>query len=137
MTITVKPVFTNYFHQTWPLVKDLFSNSLKFGGDEYTLDQIKALLAQGSWVLLVAVDEENTVHGAASVEFVNKPNDRVGLITAMAGKDIVNEDVFGQVCALLKANGATKVQCAARESAARLYKQVGLEERYTILEAKI
>jgi len=61
----------------------------------------------------------------------------VGLITAMAGKDIVNEDVFGQVCALLKANGATKVQCAARESAARLYKQVGLEERYTILEAKL
>ena len=137
MTITVRPVFTNHFHQTWPLVKDLFGSALKFGGDEYTLDQIKALLAQGSWVLLVAVDEENTVHGAASVEFINKPNDRVGLITAMDGKDIVNEDVFGQVCALLKANGATKVQCAARESAARLYKQVGLEERYTILEAKI
>ena len=137
MTITVKPVFPEYFHQTWPLVKDLFSSALKFGGDEYTLDQIKALLAQGSWVLLVAVDEENKVHGAASIEFINKPNDRVGLITAMAGKDIVNEDVFKQVCALLKANGATKVQCAARESAARLYKQVGLEERYTILEAKI
>jgi len=137
MTIIVKPVFTEYFHQTWPLVKDLFASALKFGGDEYTLDQIKALLAQGSWVLLVAVDEENAVHGAASIEFINKPNDRVGLITAMAGKDIVNEDVFGQVCALLKANGATKVQCAARESAARLYKQVGLEERYTILEAKI
>jgi hypothetical protein len=137
MTITVQPVGTQYVHQTWPLVNDLFASALKFGGDEYTLDQIKALLAQGSWVLLVAVDKENKVHGAASVEFINKPNDRVGLITAMAGKDIVNEDVFGQVCALLKANGATKVQCAARESAARLYKQVGLEERYTILEAKI
>jgi hypothetical protein len=137
MTITVQPVGTQYVHQTWPLVQDLFASALKFGGDEYTLDQIKALLAQGSWVLLVAVDKENTVHGAASVEFINKPNDRVGLITAMAGKDIVNEDVFGQVCALLKANGATKVQCAARESAARLYKQVGLEERYTILEAKL
>jgi hypothetical protein len=137
MTITVKPVFPEYFHQTWPLVKDLFASALKFGGDEYTLDQIKALLAQGHWILLVAVDEENTVHGTASIEFINKPNDRVGFITAMAGNTIVNKDVFGQVCALLKANGATKVQCAARESAARLYKQVGLEERYTILEAKI
>jgi hypothetical protein len=135
--ITVKPVFSNHFHQTWPLVKDLFASALKFGGDEYTLDQIKALLANGSWVLLVAVDEENNIHGTASVEFINKPNDRVGLITAMAGKDIVNEDVFKQVCALLKANGATKVQCAARESAARLYKQVGLEERYTIMESKL
>jgi hypothetical protein len=137
MTITVKPVFPEYFHQTWPLVKDLFASALKFGGDEYTLDQIKALLAQGSWVLLVATDEENVIHGAASVNFYNMPNDRIGLITAMAGKAIVNRVVFGQVCALLKANGATKVQCAARESAARLYKQVGLKERYTILEAKI
>jgi hypothetical protein len=135
--ITVKPVFPNHFHQTWPLVENLFASALKYGGDEYSLDQIKTLLSQGSWVLLVAVDEENGVHGAASVEFINKPNDRVGLITAMAGKDIVNEDVFGQVCALLKANGATKVQCAARESAARLYKQVGLEERYTIMESKL
>jgi hypothetical protein len=137
MTITVKPVFPEYFHQTWPLVKDLFASALKFGGDEYTLDQIKGLLASGSWVLLVATDEENVIHGAASVNFYNMPNDRIGLITAMAGKAIVNRDVFGQVCALLKANGATKVRCAARESAARLYKQVGLEERYTILEAKI
>jgi hypothetical protein len=137
MTITVKPVFSEYFHQTWPLVKDLFASALKFGGDEYTLDQIKGLLAQGSWVLLVATDEENVIHGAASVNFYNMPNNRIGLITAMAGKAIVNRDVFGQVCALLKANGATKVQCAARESAARLYKQVGLEERYTILEAKL
>jgi hypothetical protein len=137
MTITVKPVFSEYFHQTWPLVKDLFASALKFGGDEYTLDQIKGLLASGSWVLLVATDEENVIHGAASVNFYNMPNDRIGLITAMAGKAIVNRDVFGQVCALLKANGVTKVQCAARESAARLYKQVGLEERYTILEAKL
>jgi hypothetical protein len=137
MTITVKPVFVEYFHQTWPLVKDLFASALKFGGDEYTLDQIKGLLASGSWVLLVATDEENAIHGAASVNFYNMPNDRIGLITAMAGKAIVNRDVFGQVCALLKANGATKVQCAARESVARLYKQVGLEERYTILEAKL
>lgn len=137
MTLKVQPVFPEYFHQTWPLVKDLFESALKFGGDEYTLDQIKALLAQGRWVLLVAADEENKVHGAASVEFINKPNDRVGLITAMAGKAIVNEDIFKQVCEILKINGATKVQCAARESAARLYKQVGLEERYTILEAKI
>jgi hypothetical protein len=137
MTITVKPVFPEYFHQTWPLVKDLFASALKFGGDEYTLDQIKGLLASGSWVLLVSTDEDNVIHGAASVNFYNMPNDRIGLITAMAGKAIVNRDVFGQVCALLKANGATKVQCAARESAARLYKQVGLEERYTILEAKL
>jgi hypothetical protein len=62
------------------------------------------------------------------------PNYRVGFITAMAGRAIVNEEVYGQVCAIAKANGATRVQCAARESAAKLYKQVGMQERHIIME---
>ena len=137
MTITVKPVPSEYFHQTWPLVENLFIKANKYDSGDYTLDQIKGLLANGSWVLLVAVDNENAIHGAASVSFYNMPNYRVGFITAMAGKAIVTEDVYGQVCSFIKANGATRVQCAARESAARLYKQVGMEERHIIMETKL
>jgi hypothetical protein len=137
MTLTIKPVFTQNFHQVWPLVEELFANANKYDTGDYTLDQIKSLLANGAWVLLVAVDEENKIHGAASVNFYNMPNYRVGFITAMAGKAVVNEDVYGQVCDFMKANGATRVQCAARESAARLYKQVGMEERHIIMETKL
>ena len=134
MNLTVKPVNVAYFHQTWPLVKELFEKANKYDSGDYTLDQIKGLLANGSWVLLVATDEENVIHGAASISFYNMPNYRVGFITAMAGKAIVNEAVYEQVCSFIKANGATRVQCAARESAARLYKQVGMQERHTIME---
>ena len=134
MKLTIQPVNIAYFHQTWGLVEDLFAKAAKQDSQDYTLDQIKSLLANGSWVLLVAIDEENTIHGAASVNFYNMPNYRVGFITAMAGKAIVNEDVYGQVCNFIKANGATRVQCAARESAARLYKQVGMQERHVIME---
>jgi hypothetical protein len=137
MTITVQPIGTQYVHQTWPLVEELFAKASKHDTGDYSLDQIKGLLASGSWVLLVAIDEESTVHGAASISFYNMPNYRVGFITAMAGKAIVNEDVYGQVCSFIKANGATRVQCAARESAARLYKQVGMEERHIIMETKL
>ena len=134
MNLTVQPVNVAYFHQTWPLVKELFEKANKYDSGDYTLDQIKGLLANGSWVLLVATDEENVIHGAASISFYNMPNYRVGFITAMAGKAIVNEAVYEQVCSFIKANGATRVQCAARESAARLYKQVGMQERHTIME---
>jgi hypothetical protein len=65
------------------------------------------------------------------------PNYRVGFITVTAGKAIVNKDVYGQICKFIKVNGATRVQCAARESAARLYKQVGMEERHIIMETKL
>ena len=114
MKLTVQPVNVAYFHQTWELVRDLFEKANKHDTGDYTLDQIKGLLANGSWVLLVAADEENIIHGAASVSFYNMPNYRVGFITAMAGKAIVNEDVYGQVCSFIKANGSTRVQCAAR-----------------------
>ena len=134
MNLTVQPVNVAYFHQTWPLVKELFEKANKYDSGDYTLEQIKGLLANGSWVLLVATDEENVIHGAASISFYNMPNYRVGFITAMAGKAIVNEAVYEQVCSFIKANGATRVQCAARESAARLYKQVGMQERHTIME---
>lgn len=137
MNLTVQLVSTPYVHQTWPLVEDLFAKANKHDTGDYTLDQIRGLLANGSWVLLVAVDEEKNIHGAASISFYNMPNYRVGFITAMAGKAIVNEDVYGQVCNFIKANGATRVQCAARESAARLYKQVGMEERHIIMETKL
>jgi hypothetical protein len=137
LDLTVKPVPVNYFHQTWPLVEGLFIAANKHDAGDYTVEQIKGLLANGTWVLLVATDEDNKIHGAASISFYNMPNYRVGFITAMAGKAIVNEDVYGQVCSYIKANGATRVQCAARESAARLYKQVGMIERHIIMETKL
>lgn len=137
MNLTVQPVNIAYFHQTWGLVEELFAKANKYDTGDYTLDQIKAFLANGNWVLLVATDEENVIHGVASISFYNMPNYRVGFITAMAGKAIVNEDVYAQVCSFIKANGATRVQCAARESAARLYKQVGMQERHVIMETKL
>ena len=137
MKLTVQPVNVQYVHQTWSLVEELFVKANKYDAGDYTIDQIKAFLANGNWALLVSTDEENVIHGVAAISFYNMPNYRVGFITAMAGKAIVNEDVYGQVCAFIKANGATRVQCAARESAAKLYKQVGMQERHVIMETKL
>jgi hypothetical protein len=134
LNLTVKPVPVNYFHQTWPLVEGLFIAANKHDAGDYTVEQIKGLLANGTWVLLVATDEDNKIHGAASISFYNMPNYRVGFIMGMAGKAIVNNDVYDQVCNFIKANGATRVQCTARESAARLYKQVGMKQRHIIME---
>lgn len=137
MVLTVKAVPTTYFHQTWPLVERFLTDALKWGEDDYTVEQAKTYLAKGDWLLLVAVDEENNVHGAAAVNFVNMPNDRVAFIVAIGGKLISNKDTYGQFTALLKGYGATKIQGAARESIARLWTRYGFKERYRIVEAKI
>jgi hypothetical protein len=137
MTLTIHHVALQHVHQTWPLVEEYIANAQKHGGDDYTLDQIKVYVAQGNWVLLVAADEEGKLHGAATVNFINMPNDRIAFITFIGGKLISNQDTFGQLKRVLKSFGATKIQGAAREAIARLWSRYGFEERYIIVETKI
>jgi len=137
MNLTVKSVPITFFHQTWPLVEHFLADALKWGEDDYTVEQAKSYLARGDWLLLVAVDEENGIHGAAAVNFNNMPNDRIAFIVAIGGKLISNKDTYEQLIALFKEYGATKIQGAARESIARLWTRYGFKERYRIVEAKI
>ena len=137
MNLTIQPVNITFFHQTWPLVEGFLAEALKWGEDDYTVEQAKANLANGTWLLVVAVDEENKIHGAAAVNFNNMPNDRVAFVVAIGGKLISNQDTYKQFTELLKAYGATKIQGAARESIARLWTRYGFKERYRIVEAKI
>jgi hypothetical protein len=137
MTLLVQHVPQQFTAQTWPLVEEHIASANKYGGDDYTLDQIKLYVAQGQWVLLVATDENKQIHGAATVSFLTYPNDRVAFVTSIGGKLISNDDTFEQLKAVLRGMGATKIQGAARESIARLWKRYGFTERYTVVEVKI
>lgn len=129
-------VHTNLAAQAWPQVEEYIAQSVPYGTD-YTLDQIKMYVLTGQWMLIVIVDEDNLVHGALTVSYLNYPNDRIGFVTAIGGKHITNDDTFKQVCDIMKANGATKTQCMARPSAARLWQKCGYEERTTLLEMRL
>ena len=133
----VKHVSTNYCAQIWPNVEKHIVAALEHGGDDYTLDQIRSFICKGEWLLLVAVDEQGAIHGAATVSFLNMPNARIAFITFIGGKLISSRDTYAQMVQIFKQFGATKIQGAARESIARLWSRYGFEERYRIVEAKI
>ena len=137
MTLTVRHVHTNYCAQSWPYVEEFIAAAHKFGHGDYSMDQIKMFVTMGQWVLLAAVDENEKVHGACTIAFQNYPNDRIAFITAMGGKLITSKDTFSQLKDIAKSMGATKIQGASRESAARLWKRFGLTERSIIVETKI
>ncbi len=137
MSLTIHPVLNQHFHQTWPLVEGFLAEALKWGEDDYTAEQAKTYLARGDWLLVVAVDEENSIKGAAAINFFNMPNDRVAFVIAIGGKLISNQDTYQQFSELLKSYGATKIQGAAREAIARLWTRYGFKERYRIVEAKL
>jgi hypothetical protein len=133
----VKSVDVAYCAQIWPSIEKYIAEANKYGGDDYTLDQVKAYVCSGQWLLLVAVDEQGAIHGAATVSFLNMPNARIAFITFIGGRLISNKDTYAQMVSIFKQLGATKIQGAARESIARLWSRYGFEERYRIVEAKI
>jgi hypothetical protein len=133
----VQHVPVEFVAQTWPLVEAHIAAAEKFGGDDYSVDQIKVYLAKNLWTLLVAIDDDNQVHGAATVTFSNYPNDRVAFITTMGGNLITSDDMMEKLKVVLKGFGATKIQGAVRPVMARFAKKFGFVERYAIVEVKI
>ena len=137
MSLLIRHVPIQYVNQAWPLVKDYIADAVQYGGDDYTLEQVQVFVATGQWLLVVAADEQGAVKGAATISFSNYPNHRVAFITFIGGRLISNQDTFKQFKDLLKANGATKIQGAVRETVARWTERYGFEERYRIVETKI
>jgi len=137
MTLKAQFVPTHFVAQTWPQCEQYVADAMQYGNGDYTLDQIKLFVHTGQWSLIVIADDANTIHGALTVSYINYPNDRVAFVTFIGGKHITNDDTFKQVCDILRANGATKTQCMARPSAARLWQRCGYENRAALLEMKL
>ena len=132
-----KPVPLEFAAQTWDLVVPHIQEAMKYGGGDYTIDQIKLFVLMGQWLLIAVVDDENQIHGACTVSFINYPNSRVAFVTAIGGRLISSKETFKQLCEIVKARGATKIQGATRESIARLWRRYGFKERYTTVEYKL
>ena len=119
---TVKVVAPNFIFDVWKDVESFLNASINVSGGDFTLDQLKFSLGKGEQTLLVSVNEQNVINGAMTVEFNNRPNDRVMFITALGGNGIVNDETFSQVESWAKSQGATKASAWAQEAQARLYK---------------
>jgi hypothetical protein len=129
----VQTVSAEYVVQIWSAVAPYIERALQYT-DDYNLDQVKVFLTTGSWVLLVAVDDLQQIHGAATVAFNNGVNYRTAFITTIGGKGIVNADVFGQMVNILRKMGATRIQGYARDSLTKLYIRYGLSNKANLVE---
>jgi hypothetical protein len=143
MTLHIRTVNTIHVNQTWPMVESFLEEALQQRGefpawaDDYTVEHIRVFLTNGTWMLIVAVDEENKIHGACTVSFINYPLHRVAFVTAIGGKLISSHDTVDQLKKLFKSHGATKIQGYGRESIVRLWSKYQFEPRNTLVEVLI
>ena len=134
--MNIQRVDVSHIHRVWPLVEGFIANALDYAHGDYTVDQAKTMVALGNWTLLVAV-EDNVVHGAATLSFSSRPDDRVAFITTTGGRFVTSPETFAQLKEMVTSLGATCIEAAARESMARMLSRYGFEEKYRIVGVKI
>lgn len=132
----IQHVDASYVNQLWPQVEKFIESALAYQ-DDYNLEHAKVFVTNGTWMLVVAIDEEAVIHGAATIQFYNRPNDRVAFVVTMGGRLISGQDTYAQFTTLLKAFGATYIEGAGRESIARLWRRFGFVEKYRVVGAKL
>mgnify|MGYP006286485665 CR=1 FL=1 len=139
MTPTIRYVDCNHIHAFWDVVAPFMQASIDKGEGpaDYNIHHIRQFIASGNWLLLVAVDETNTIIGASAVSFVNYPLSRVAFVTAIGGKFVICKDTFEQMKNILKQHGATKVQCYVRPAMQRFLERLHFEPGNRLLEIKI
>jgi hypothetical protein len=139
MNLSIRPVDTTFVQQVWPFVEGYLQSALEKDGTctDYNIHHVQMFLTSGQWMLLVAVDEDNAVHGAATVSFINYPLSRVAFITTTGGKEIAGPELLAQLKAIVKQHGATKIQAFGRDSMVRLLSKSGFQPRNTLVEVEV
>jgi hypothetical protein len=132
----IQHVDVSYVNQLWPQVEQFIDAALAYQ-DDYNIEHAKVFVTNGTWILIVAIDDDAVIHGAATVQFYNRPNDRVAFVVTMGGRLITGQETYADFTALLKAFGATYIEGASRASATRLWERFGLKEKYRVAGAKL
>ena len=122
--------------QRWSTIAPFIDDALTKAGADLTVEQAKVYLSLNQWMLLGVFDGAE-LKGVTTIQYSNKANDRVAYITSIGGRNIVNPDTYEQFNAILKANGATKVQGGVRESVARLWRRLGFRQVNILVEKKL
>lgn len=137
MTLRIEEVPFQLVNRVWDDCENYLASALFHSQGEYNADQAKIYVVNGLWNLIVAIDDNQQVHGAAIVQYFNRPNDRVAFIIALGGRLIVGKSNAEKLFNALRANGATCIEAAGRDEVLRLWKRYGLEKKYTIISAKL
>ena len=137
----VLPVKREHVYHVWDRVEAQISSAITLGmmteTPEFDVDYVHQKLLEGTWELMVVIDDTGAIHGSLVISYTDYPLARIAHIVTMAGKGICKPELLIQFKEILKMRGATKIQGFDRPSMVRLLKRIGLKPRYTLMETDI
>lgn len=135
--LSIQQVPLEFVNRVWPLAEEYIKNAFDFAAGDYNVDDARVYVTTGMWSLIVALDADGAVHGAAVVSYYNRPHARVAFVNGLGGRLVTNKDTCAQLYAIFRQNGADCVEAAARDAVLPLWKKYGLTKKYTIIGTMI
>lgn len=135
--ITIRRLPREEIEKEWNSLKGFIDTALTQSKcDDYGLKDVYHCVNSGQWTLW-SVKDDDKYCGAVVVDFIHYPNGTVAYICAVGGYMLSNKEVVKDFFEQLKKAGAQRVQGAARPSIVRLWRRIGLEEKYAIVEGQL
>lgn len=134
---TVRQLAARDIDTHWNTIGPLLNRALtRSKCNDYAIVDVYNASKSGAWTVYIA-EEEDKITGVATVIFQQYPKDIVAYITAVSGRLVGDKATSDKLFDLLRARGAARVQGAARPSIVRLWRRIGLEEKYAIVEGQL
>lgn len=127
----------NQLPEVWPVAAPLLQKAIDLDPSSITIEQVEFAVRTGRTFLIVWEEPDVGITGAATVEFVDFPRERIAHVNLMGGKSIVRHHVFEEAKKWMRAYGAVKAQCWARGTLVQMYEKMGMENTHQVMRIEL
>ena len=130
-------VHPNELPQVWPVAAPLLQRAIDLDPDLNKIEMIEYAVRTGRTFLLVWEEPGEGITGAAAVDIIDYPTERVAHGNLMGGKAIVRPHVVEELYKWMRVHGATTAQLWAKGTLVNMYEKLGLQVTHQVMRIKL
>jgi hypothetical protein len=130
-------IHPNELPQVWPVAAPLLQRAIDLDPDLNKIEMIEYAIRTGRTFLLVWDEPGEGITGAAAVDIIDYPMERVAHGNLMGGKAIVRPHVIEELYKWMRLHGATTAQLWAKGTLVNMYEKLGLQVTHQVMRIKL
>ena len=123
--------------QVWPTAATLLQRAIDLDPDLNKIEMIEYAVRTGRTFLLVWDEPGEGITGAAVVDIIDYPMERVAHGNLMGGKAIVRPHVIEELYKWMRLHGATTAQLWTKGTLVNMYEKLGLQVTHQVMRIKL
>jgi hypothetical protein len=123
--------------EVWPVAAPLIQRAIDLDPDLNKIELIEFAVRTGKTYLVVWDEPGEGITGAAIVDIVDTPCERIAHGNLMGGKAIVRPHVIEELYKWMRLHGATTAQLWAKGTLVNMYEKIGLKVTHQVMRIKL